>query len=454
LKVKARYTFPQGFLWGSATSSHQVEGDNHLNDWWQWETEAGRIVEGHRSGKACDWWAGRWQEDLDRAAADGQNAHRLSIEWSRIEPAQALWDEGAIETYRQILEGIRQRGMEPMVTLHHFTNPLWVMQQGGWIQPQIVTWFERYVRKIARSLHDQVDLWVTINEPNVYLLGAYIEGSFPPGGVRLTQAPTVAKHLLEAHARAYHAIHEIQPEASVGISHHYRGFVPRNPRSIWDRWAARVRHQSFNQAFSRGASSGELRFLTSRQQIPEAADTQDFIGLNYYTLERCSFNPLRPQSLFEIGNFPPEADVSPGGYIANEPQGMWSALQWANQFNLPIYVTENGVEDDQDEFRRRYLALHLKKVWLAANFNWQVKGYFHWSLVDNFEWERGWTQKFGLWALDEKTQKRTRRLSAEMYAQICQANSLDASTVAEFAPETLETLFPSPGPSTLGTIRT
>jgi len=186
--------------------------------------------------------------------------------------------------------------------------------------------------------------------------------------------------------------------------------------------------------------------------VPEAANTQDFFGLNYYTVENCSFSPFRPKSLFEMGEFPPEADISPGGYIANDPDGFWSALEWAHQYDLPIYITENGVEDDEDGFRRRYLALHLKKVWLAANFNWRLRGYFHWSLVDNFEWERGWTQRFGLWALDEKTQKRKRRPSAEMYAQICHANGLKSETVAEFAPETFETLFPSPGPTTLGSI--
>lgn len=452
MEVKARYTFPQGFLWGCATSSHQVEGQNRLNDWWQWESQEGHILEGHRSGRACDWWDGRWKDDLDRAAADGQNAHRLSIEWSRIEPAQALWDEGAIESYRQILIGMRERGLQPMVTLHHFTNPQWVMRHGGWTQSDIVAWFERYTRKIVAALCDLVDLWVTINEPNVYAFSAYFEGSFPPGGVNLRQVPSVLKHLLQAHARAYHAIHALQPEAQVGLAHHYRGFIPRNPKSLWDRWAARLRHDAFNQVFPRGASNGELRILTSRQQVPEAANTQDFFGLNYYTVERCRFNPIRPKSLFEIGEPLPESDISPGGYIANEPDGLWSALEWAHQYDLPIYITENGVEDDQDEFRRRYLALHLKKVWLAANFNWQVKGYFHWSLVDNFEWERGWTQRFGLWALDERTQKRTRRPSSQMYARICETNSLDSATVAEFAPETLETLFPSPGPSTLGTI--
>jgi len=136
--IRATLHFPQGFLWGSATSSHQVEGGNSANDWWAWEHEPDRILHGHQSGDACQWWAGRWEEDLDRAADGHQNAHRLSVEWSRIEPHPALWDEEAILTYRTILKGMRSRGLTPMVTLHHFTNPRWLAEQGGWANPKIV----------------------------------------------------------------------------------------------------------------------------------------------------------------------------------------------------------------------------------------------------------------------------------------------------------------------------
>jgi beta-glucosidase len=141
--IRATHTFPAGFLWGTATAAHQVEGDNRANDFWSWEEGAGHIAEGHRSGIACDWWGGRWQEDFDRAAGDGQNAHRLSVEWSRIEPTPGKVDGDSLSAYREILEGARRRGLRPMVTLHHFTNPMWFLERGGWTQPEAPAWSAR-----------------------------------------------------------------------------------------------------------------------------------------------------------------------------------------------------------------------------------------------------------------------------------------------------------------------
>ena len=448
--IRAIHTFPRGFLWGTATSSHQVEGDNTNNDWWIWEQEHGRILQDHKSGKACDWWGGRWQEDLDRAAEGGQNAHRLSIEWSRVEPSPAVWDDSALDYYRQIIKGALDCGLMPMVTLHHFTNPQWVAEQGGWLNPQIVVIFERYVRKVVNVLHDLVGLWVTINEPNVYSFLAYLEGSFPPGMKDLKSLPLVIKHMVLAHAAAYHAIHEIQPDSLVGLAHHYRGFRPANPRNSLDRRLARFKSENFNNIFPRAVIDGRIRTPFWKGQVAQAVGTQDYFGLNYYTVEQCAFNLLRPLNAFQRGVYPEGADLSPTGYIANEPAGMWEALSWAHRFNLPIYITENGVEDAESAIRPRYLAAHIRQVWRAVNFNWQVRGYFHWSLVDNFEWERGWTQRFGLWALDVGTQQRRKRLSADLYAEICKANGLSSEMVAIYAPEILEEMFPPRGPVELG----
>lgn len=444
--IRAIHTFPRGFLWGTATSSHQVEGNNSNNDWWIWEQEQGRIMQDHKSGGACDWWGGRWQEDLDRAAEGGQNAHRLSIEWSRVEPSPAVWHDSALDYYRQIIKGALDRGLIPMVTLHHFTNPQWVAEQGGWLNPQIVAIFERYVRKVVSALHDLVGLWVTINEPNVYFFLAYLEGGFPPGMKDLKSLPQVIKHMVMAHAAAYHAIHDIQPESLVGLAHHYRGFHPANPRNSLDRWLASFKSENFNNIFPRAVTDGRIRTPFWKGQVTQAAGTQDYFGLNYYTVEHCAFDPLHPWNAFQGGGYPEGADLSPTGYIANEPEGMWEALCWAHRFNLPIYVTENGVEDAESTIRPRYLAAHIRQVWRAVNFNWRVRGYFHWSLVDNFEWERGWTQRFGLWALDIRTQQRKKRISADLYAEICKANGLSSEMVAIYAPEVLEQMFPPRGP--------
>lgn len=447
--VRAIYKFPQDFLWGTATSSHQVEGGNINNDWWAWEQEPGTILQGHKSGNACDWWGGRWQEDLDRAADGGQNAHRLSIEWSRIEPSPAVWQDSALDYYRHIIKGILERRMTPMVTLHHFTNPLWVVDRGGWLNPDIVTLFERYVRKVVSALHDLVGLWVTINEPNVYCVASYLEGVWPPGMKNLRYLPSVVKNLLMAHAAAYHAIHDIQPGSQVGLAHNYRGFRPANPRNPLDQWMAKFKGGVFNDLFPHALIDGRIRFPVWRGRVPEVIGTQDFFGLNYYTVEQSAFNLRQLTDAWGSFNFPDDADLSPHGFIANEPKGMWDALRWAQGFGLPIYVTENGVEDGEDTIRPRYLASHLRQVWLAVNFNWRVRGYFHWSLVDNFEWERGWTQRFGLWELENETQERRKRLSADLYADICHANGVSSEMVTMYAPEILDEMFPSWGPTEL-----
>jgi beta-glucosidase len=440
--VHACYQFPNNFLWGTATSSHQVEGQNQNNDWWHWEQQADRILHGHRSNDACGWWDGLWAEDMDRAQEGSQNAHRLSLEWSRIEPHPSVWDESAISRYREILQGMRDRGILPLVTLVHFSHPQWFIERGGWLQEGAIKLFERYVEKCAASLKDLVNMWVTINEPNVYFYGAFVEGIFPPGMQDLSVAPKIVANLLKAHAAAYAAIHRIQPEAFVGIAHNYRSFKPANSRNLLDRAFATSRHNGFNNVFPEALRTGRMRLLHWRESLPEVVGTQDYFGLNYYTQETVGVKLTKLGQMLKPGDFPEGADISPTGFIANEPEGFWEALRWAHAYDLPIYITENGVEDPEDRIRSRYLACHLHQLWRAANFNWRIKGYFHWTLVDNFEWERGWTQRYGLWEMDPKTKSRKKRRAADFYEEICKTNGLSSEAVAEYAPEVLNRLFP------------
>lgn len=440
---QATFHFPTGFLWGTATSSHQVEGSNTNNNWAAWEAEPGRIKFGHTSGKACDWWGGRWKDDFDRAADTSQNAHRLSIEWSRIQPKPDTWNEEALNYYREIVRGLTQRNMTPMVTLHHFTDPLWLVEKGGWENPESAQIFDVYVSRVVEALKEYVSLWVTINEPNVFTYGGYLNGGFPPGKNDLASAFNVLSNLLRGHALAYRTIHRIQKQSRVGIALNYRSFAPARPASPFDRWMARFLHQNFNQSFIRALVDGKFRFALRGMEIPEAAKTQDFIGVNYYSRDQVAFKPLAYQSFFHQLRYPKDADLSDTGFIANIPEGMFEALKWANGFNLPILVTENGVEDADDDLRPRYTIQHIHQMWRAVNFNYPIKGYFHWSLVDNFEWERGWTQRFGLWGLDPETQMRTRRASVDVYANICQRNGIASEMVEKFAPEALTQLFPA-----------
>ncbi|HJR81324.1 MAG TPA: family 1 glycosylhydrolase [Anaerolineales bacterium] len=438
---QATFHFPRGFLWGTATAAHQVEGNNTNNQWWKWEQN------GHTkgtSGLACDWWGGRWREDFDRAAESGQNAHRLSVEWSRIQPTPDTWDEDALERYRTMLRGLRERGITPMVTLHHFTDPLWLYERNSWEADEVVSLFEKFVRKVVDALKEYCTLWCTINEPNIYALYGYVVGDFPAPHKGLRVAGRVMANMLRGHAVAYRVIHEIQREARVGYAWHYRPMMARRKWSPLDALTRNIQYNGVNMAFPSGISTGVMKWPLGNVRIPEARGTQDFMGLNYYSVDTVRFDITNYRELFGTRYYPENSDLSDTRFIANIPEGIFDSIKWAVRSypDLPIIITENGVEDASDRIRPRYLAQHLHQVWRAVNFNWPVKGYFHWSLVDNFEWERGWTQRFGLWALDEKTQKRTKRPSADLYAEICRENGLSSEMVQKYCPEVFDRLFP------------
>ncbi|HAV76475.1 MAG TPA: glycoside hydrolase family 1 protein [Anaerolineae bacterium] len=438
---QATYHFPRGFLWGTATAAHQVEGNNTNNQWWKWEQD------GHTngtSGLACDWWGGRWKEDLDRAAESGQNAHRFSVEWSRIQPTPDSWDEHALERYRNMLRGLKERGMTPMVTLHHFSDPLWLYEKDGWEHEEVVALFEKFVRRTVEALKEYCTLWCTINEPNVYALSGYVAGDFPTKRRGVNVAMQVMANMLRGHAAAYRAIHEIQPEARVGFAHHHRPMVAKRAWSPLDLLMRKIRYDGINMGFPSAISTGVMRTPVAKVSIPEAKGTQDFLGLNYYSVDMVSFDITNPKELFTHSECPPGSDMSDTGFIANIPTGLFDSIKWATRTfpNLPIIITENGVEDADDHMRPRYIAQHIHQMWRTVNFNWPVKGYFHWSLVDNFEWERGWTQRFGLWGLDVETQKRIKRPSADLYAEICKENGLSSEMVQKYCPEVFDKLFP------------
>jgi beta-glucosidase len=455
------YHFPAGFLWGTATSSHQVEGKNTNNNWSEWENQPGNILQGQHSGLACDWWGGRWKEDFDRARETNQNAHRLSLEWSRIQPASDRWDEDALDYYRQMIRGLVERKITPMVTLHHFTDPLWLMEMGGWENENTPGLFAAYVRKVVQALKDYVTLWVTINEPNVYVFSGYLTGSkptadygdvhtnncsmvgsFPPGKNDQGAALAVISNMVRGHAAAYRVIHEIQKDAWVGTAINWRGVKAARPGFPPDQWMTNMISSNFNTSFFQALVNGKLNFLFKSVSIPEAAKTQDYIGVNYYTTDLVKFAPVAFNNLFNRRCYSRDAELSGNHFIANEPNGIFTALKWVNKLQLPIYVTENGVEDADDTLRPRYTLEHLHQIWKAVNFNYPIKGYFHWSLVDNFEWERGWTQRFGLWGLNVETQARVRRQSVDLYSAICKENGITSDMVDKYARPIMEKLFP------------
>ncbi|MBI4791007.1 MAG: glycoside hydrolase family 1 protein [Chloroflexi bacterium] len=431
--------FPDGFLWGSATAAHQVEGDNRTNDWWDWEQTPGHIKNGDRSTLACDWWHGeRYRADFDLAKSLNQNAHRLSVEWSRIEPREGEWNQDALAYYRRVLTALRDRGMTPLVTLHHFSNPRWLAQKGAWETQTVVPFFERYATQVVQELGDLCKFWVTINEPFVYTFFGYNDGTFPPGQKNVLLAFRVLGNLVRGHAAAYHAIHRVQPDAQVGVAHHFRAFAPANPRSALDRCLVGLRDRLANRLFFLALVDGKLRFpLSVGEQLTAAAGTQDFIGINYYFTERAAFALNRPGQLFtrEVkADWPPDA---PSFAAHVEPNSLYKHLCEQARYGKPIYITENGLFDlGGDPWARlgqaRYLLTHLMAVQRAIQAGVPVNGLFYWTLVDNFEWAHGYTARFGLYRLDLASQTRTPRVTADVYARIARDNAIPDDLIEKY----------------------
>jgi beta-glucosidase len=440
--------FPRGFLWGTASSSYQCEGGNTNNQWYRWEQQ-GRILSHERCGDAANWWKIA-EKDFELAEQMENNALRLSLEWSRIEPTEGRWDSAAIDRYRQMLLDLRRRRMVPLVTLHHFTEPLWFVDRGGFANEENIRFFVRYVTYAVEALRDLCDFWATINEPNVYATQGYELGSFPPGEKNIQRTFQVLRNLLQAHVEAFYAIRGLQPEAKIGYCLHYRLFDPADPLSLLDRAVAGLQDTFFNWAVLQAAETGHFSFPMNALLAPiaRAAGTRDYHGINYYTRDMVRFDPTVPVELFG------RRFVRPGA-IRNDPgldntfgeiyaEGLYRVLKAVyrrTRGNKPLYITENGFSDTLDDRRPRATLEHLAMIHRAIREGVPVRGYMHWSLVDNFEWNNGWQVRFGLIEMNPITQERIPRRSASMYGEICRANAITENIVERYAPEAMDTVF-------------
>lgn len=431
--------FPTPFRWGTATSSYQVEGNLTNNDWFAAEQKGGFIYQNQRAGCACDWW-NRAEEDFDRMVELNQNAHRLSIEWSRVEPEPGVWDEAALGRYREMIAGLRARGIEPMVTLHHFTNPLWVAEQGAWENEKIVGWFERYTRKVVSTLGDLVSLWCTINEPGVLVAQAYARGAFPPGKADIRTALHAGINVMRAHAAAYHAIHELQPDARVGLAKHIMIWSPWRSWQPGDQIATHLVDYVFNKLPLGLVTDGVVRIPGLRRVVlPETRHSLDWLGVNYYQRFRIRFSLLSGLSGGKLMQHlkRPGVLVGPGEWGEIHPDGLALTLrQLWRRYHLPLLVTENGIPDATDELRPGFIVSHLRQVWQAIKEGIPIWGYYFWSLVDNFEWTEGYDPRFrfGLIGVDFETQERHIRESGRLYGAISRVGGISREIVERFAP--------------------
>ena len=405
--------FPPGFLWGTSTSSHQVEGNNLGNDWWEYE-QSGRVP--HRSGRACNQYE-LFEVDFDLARSLGQNAHRFSLEWSRIEPAQGVWSDDALSHYAQVIHALKSRGLEPIVTLHHFTNPAWFSQRGGWVRQDSPRLFARYVAHTTRRLGHGVKYWLTMNEPTVYVVQGYVTGEWPPCLPSAWGRASLALiNLARAHRLAYREVRRQCPDSMVGFAHSAPVIVPCDPTRARDRLAASLRDFLLNRAFF--SMIGGRPWLRTR--------ALDFIGLNYYSRTIVRSSGWGLQALLGRTCNEPHHQRGPLSDIGWEvhPAGLKAVLQRYARFGLPLLVSENGVATRDEGMRCDFIVRHLASLCGAIEDGVKVLGYCYWSLIDNFEWALGTKPRFGLIAVDYDTQQRVPRPCAALFAEVCRTNRL------------------------------
>ncbi len=420
----SNFRFPDGFLWGASTSAHQVEGNNIHNDWWAWE-QAGRVAQ--PSGAACDHY-NRYRADFDLAQSIGHTAHRFSLEWSRIEPEEGRWSDAALEHYRDVLAALRERGMEPVVTLFHYTLPQWMAEKGGWENPAIERAMERYTEKVMEVLGPHARWWITLNEPVVQVFKGWLLGQWPPGRVRAwATALKVLRHMLRAHVRMYHVIHTRRPDAMVSIAKHALALSPDDPTRWLDRRSVAVRGHLFNHLFLEALHTGALRVPGLFWENLPMGRTLDFIGVNYYTRDFVRNSGYSLPGM--VGDFATRDHRQQRGKL-NElgwevyPEGLAQFLREYSRYKLPILITENGIPTKNDDDRWMFIYMHLWQIARAVADGVDVVGYMHWSLLDNFEWADGYGARFGLIEVDFATQERRIRPSAWRYAQIIRRNEL------------------------------
>lgn len=429
--------FPEKFLWGISSSAHQFEGHNVHNQWHEWE-QRGRIRSGDSCGRACDWWTNA-ERDLDLCAELGLNSVRISVDWGRLEPTDGRFDSDALQRYAEILAYTRSRGMRPFVTLHHFTHPLWFEKAGAFLQRDSAERFADFCSRIVSELHPLCSDWLTFNEPNVYAVFGYIFAEFPPAVQnRVQDCATVLLNMHRAHALAYNVIHEIQPHAFVGLATNWVEFKPNSGR-VDERLMAYVYDALFNRSSLELLHSGGIPFPLGAMvpNCPEIMGKIDFIGLNVYN--RLHVRTPWAASARSTGGILVPGTVPQGDcgvalpYGEAYPDAIRSAVIEYSALGVPLYVTENGVPDRTDRIRPWVLVQTLRRVAELINDGYDLRGYFHWSLVDNFEWNEGWRLRFGLFEMDPETQVRLPRPSAAIYSRIIDEKKLGDELLSRFS---------------------
>ncbi len=416
--------FPKRFFWGAGTSAYQVEGGNN-NDWSMWEKEnAGRLAKeaknyyqkwqqekfpemfdakNYISGRACDHYS-RFEEDFDIAKSLGHNSHRFSIEWSRIEPEQGKFDEKEVAHYRKVIKALKSRGIEPFITLWHYTHPLWFHRRGGWLYSDAEESFLRFVRKVVSEYKNDVRFWITFNEPETYVRQGFIQAIRPPRARSIIKAFKVIRKFARLQKKTYDLIHAIADNnAQVGFAE------------------SLVYFDAYNNLPHNLILKRVLDWWRNKQFVPKIIGACDFIGLNYYLHSRVRLNPFVSWKWFQYNeNKYGVSDMNWELY----PEGIYYLLKDLGKYKKPIYITENGMADAKDEKRGWFIKETIKNIHRAIQEDVDVRGYLHWSFMDNFEWSDGFWPRFGLVEVDYQTLERRVRSSAWKYKEIIKKRNL------------------------------
>lgn len=408
-KPATKISFPKQFLWGAATAAHQVEGGLH-NNWTVWELEnAKRLAaqapyqfgdldnwskisreatnpNNYVSGRAVDH-AGHYADDFKLLKDLGLSAFRFSIEWSRIEPNESSWDQAALDYYKNYIRDLKRMGLVPVVTLLHFTVPVWFAELGGFEKRRNVKYFERFVQKIVSEFGNEFKWVITVNEPEIMAENSYLHGDWPPQKTDRHLSRRVLSNLALAHKRAAKILHAKNKRIKVSIATNSSYIYPGD-----DAWLTRL-------------SAGWRRWWQDDRFLRKTIKSCDFLGVNYYFSDRVYG--------YRVHN--PEDNLSDVGW-SMQPENLQYVLERLyRKYRLPIMITENGVADSSDEVRKWWLVESIKAMSQAQAEGVKLLGYLHWSFLDNFEWDKGFWPKFGLFSVDRRTMKRTARSSAKWY---------------------------------------
>ncbi len=404
--------FPNDFFWGASTASHQVEGGT-VNQWSAWELENAKELaqtahqrlswlenwndiknqaedpHNYVSGNGVDHYR-KYEHDFDIVTKLNMNAFRFGIEWSRIEPEEGKWDEKEIKHYKKYILELRKRKIEPFLNIWHWTFPSWFAEKGGFKNRSNIIYFERFVKKVAEEFCDDVTYIITLNEPNVYASFSYATGEWPPQEKSWLSTAAVYINLVTAHKRAYRILKSQKDSLQIGVAAQLANIQAKRPHSMVD-----------------SISTKWMRYFWNWWFLYRIKNQQDFIGFNYYFTDYYTGLAKREN---------PKVPVSDLGWYM-EPEGLYPLLirLWS-KYKKPIFVTENGLADEKDEYRRWWIEETIVAMERAISEGVDLKGYFHWSLLDNFEWKYGWWPKFGLVEVNRKTMTRTVRPSAKWFA--------------------------------------